>query len=206
MRQKSVSRAAIVAAMSIMLILGFAAQRLVQRTSTAAGARQAMTVIEPAQPLAEFALRDDRGDVFDRDRLRGRWTFLFFGYTQCPDVCPAAMMTFKQVRAQAGGRERNVQYVLVSVDPERDSGARLGEYVRYFDPEFIGATGSHAELAQLTKPMGVYYARSGAGKDYQVNHSSAIFLIDPEVRFRALLAQPHVPGAIAAGLETLRKQ
>lgn len=191
-------------AMIIMVTLGFVAQRL-SKSGPAQTELQGITVIDPPLALAPFSLTDDRGAPFDRERLRGRWTFLFFGYAHCADVCPTAMTVLKQLKPLAGGADAGVQYVLVSVDPERDTPAKLGEYVRYFDPQFVGATGSHADLAKLTKPMGVHYARSGAGADYQVNHSSAIFLVDPQARLRGLLPQPHVPQLMAIAFAGVKK-
>lgn len=161
-------------------------------------------VYDPPLALPAFALRDGSERPFDGARLAGRWTFVFFGYTHCPDVCPNAMILLKQLRARLGD-DAQVQYLLVSVDPERDSPARLREYVRYFDPSFLAATGPHAELARLTRALGVYYAPApGAGDDYAVDHSSAIYLIGPEVQARAVFTAPQDPERMAQALRRLR--
>lgn len=160
---------------------------------------------EPPLPLPEFMLTDHGGKLFDRMRFVGQWSFVFFGYTHCPDVCPAAMTVFQQLQRQIGP-DAPAQYVLVSVDPERDTPAHLGTYVKHFNPAFVGATGPHEELARLTKPLGVYYAR-GPERDglYEVEHSSAIFLVGPDARVRAVFTAPQDATKMAAGFERLRK-
>lgn len=159
---------------------------------------------DPPLPLPEFALTDHAGQLFDRTRFVGKWSFVFFGYTHCPDVCPAAMTVFQQLSRQLGP-DAPVQYVLVSVDPERDTPAHLGTYVKHFSPAFVGATGPHPELARLTGPLGVYYAR-GPERDglYEVEHSSAIFLVGPDARLRAVFTAPQDPSKMAAGFARLK--
>lgn len=159
----------------------------------------------PPLPLPEFMLTDHEGKLFDRLRFVGQWSFVFFGYTHCPDVCPAAMTVFQQLSRQIGPGAA-VQYVLVSVDPERDTPAHLGRYVKHFHPGFVGATGPHAELARLTGPLGVHYAR-GPERDglYEVEHSAAIFLVGPDARLRAVFSAPQDATRMAAGFRQLRK-
>jgi protein SCO1/2 len=164
-----------------------------------------MTVLSPAAPLPEFTLVDHLGRPFERERLKGKWTFLFFGYTHCPDVCPTTMVVLRDVQKQVGGNERGVQYVFVSVDPDRDNAATLKRYVPYFHPEFIGATGGMGELMRLTRALGAYFERGESRNGgYEVHHSAAIFLIDPERRLRALFAGPHDSAVLARGLQSLK--
>jgi protein SCO1/2 len=130
---------------------------------------------------------------------------VFFGYTHCPDICPTTLVVMRDVQKIAGGKEQGIQYIFVSVDPDRDNATTLGRYLPYFHPEFIGATGGHGELMRLTRALGAYYesgeARNGS---YEVHHSAAIFLIDPEVRLRALFAGPHDAARLAQGLQRLK--
>lgn len=164
-----------------------------------------MTALPPAAPLPEFGLTDHQGQPFERARLKGKWTFLFFGYTHCPDICPTTMVVLRDVQKQAGGNERGVQYVFVSVDPDRDNPATLKRYVPYFHPEFIGATGGRGELMRLTRALGAYFERGEARNgSYEVHHSAAIFLIDPEMRLRALFAGPHDSATLVRGLQSLK--
>jgi protein SCO1/2 len=164
-----------------------------------------MTVLEPASPLPEFRLHDQNNQVFDRTRLQGKWSYVFFGYTHCPDICPTTLVVLRDVQKIAGGQEQGVQYIFVSVDPDRDKAATLNKYVAYFHPEFIGATGGQGELMRLTRGLGAYYeAGEAQNGNYEVHHSAAIFLIDPDARLRALFAGPHDAARLARGLQRLK--
>jgi len=129
--------------------------------------------------LPDFALVDSDGARFDREALAGRPSVLFFGFTHCPDVCPATLALLANVarRVPAEGPRTH----LVSVDPERDTPARLAAYVHAFDPEFIGVTGSPQDIASFARALGVAIARVDLpGGHYTVDHSATIFLLDAE--------------------------
>jgi protein SCO1/2 len=202
-RQALIS-ATLVAALGVILVLGVLAGRTFREPARAVSIA-GMTVLEPALPLPEFRLQDQNKQVFDRARLQGKWSFVFFGYTHCPDICPTTLVVMRDVQKIAGGKEQGIQYIFISVDPDRDNAATLGRYLPYFHPEFIGATGSHGELMRLTRTLGAYYeggeARNG---NYEVHHSAAIFLIDPEARLRALFAGPHEAARLAQGVQRLK--
>lgn len=151
-----------------------------------------ITVIKPPAAIGAFRLADQRGGTFDGSRLKGKWSLLFFGYTHCPDICPTTLTTFRQVHGLLGPLNREVQYVLVSVDPERDTAEQRGKYTSYFNPDFLGVSGPHAELTKLTRSLGVYYRRNepGDGGGYLVDHSAGVFLINPEGNMHALFSAP----------------
>lgn len=145
--------------------------------------------------LTPFKLTDDSGNTFNLDRLKGRWSFLFFGYTHCPDVCPNTLAVMAQVkkRVDATHAATPSQYVFVSLDPERDTPAVLKQYVHYFDPAFIGATDSEAYLKSITMQLGVAYFKSKPADNgkYDVDHSTSIMLIDPQGRWVGNFKAPH---------------
>ncbi|HEX7027422.1 MAG TPA: SCO family protein [Gammaproteobacteria bacterium] len=162
--------------------------------------------------LAEFELNDQTGQTFTRERLAGSWNLIFFGYTYCPDVCPLTLTIFKQIKAALAGEVRPqtspLNFILVSVDPERDSPDRLKEYLDFFDPEFIGLTDTSTEQQQLnslTRSLGAYYGKHEheANEAYLVDHSAGIYLIDPQARAHALFSTPHRPDEIARDLLTI---
>ena len=131
---------------------------------------------------------------------------LFFGFTHCPDICPTSLAEFKQVWAKldAQGKGKRARFVFISVDPERDSGAPLGRYVDFFNPEFIAATGADEQLQGLTRSLGVLYARSADGSGgYSVDHSASALIIDPQGRRAGMFRPPFKAAAMAADLLTL---
>lgn len=149
----------------------------------------------PPKPVADFTLTDGSGKPFTRTQLIGYWTFIYFGYTYCPDACPLAMGALKQVagRLEEQHFDEATQYLMVSVDPQRDTPERLAEYVHYFNPEFRGVTGDPAELDKLARPLGVYYSVPDDPEDpenYPVEHSSAVILINPDAELQALFTPP----------------
>lgn len=155
-----------------------------------------------------FQLTDHDGRPFDLERLKGHWSFLFFGFTHCPDVCPMALETMKQValRLEASDAAAGTQYVFVSVDPARDTPEQLKGYVQYFDPDFIGATGEHDELRRMTRQLGIIYDinEPDAAGDYQVDHSAAILLTDPRGRMVGVFSVPHQVTDIADRFQAMR--
>ena len=169
------------------------------------------TVLPGGKALPEFSLQDDHGKPFALANLKGKWTLLFFGYTHCPDVCPTTLGTLKNAwdrLSQSAAGVKDLQVVFVSVDPERDSVEHLREYVDYFDPAFTAVTGSQDALMTLSRSVGAIYAATRADDkgNYLVDHTAAIFVIDPQGRFSALLSPPHAADTIAAAVESLRSQ
>ena len=160
-------------------------------------------------PVPEFSLTADDGTTFDKERLRGKWSFLFFGYTNCPDVCPMTLNMFKQVHdllAASEGGVADTQFVFVSVDPERDTPETLHGFVRFFNPELIGATGDPEMIDRLTSAFRILYMKVPAedGGSYLVDHSSAVLLTSPDGDLYAVFTSPHQATAIAEAFDKIR--
>ncbi|MFZ4408176.1 MAG: SCO family protein [Paracraurococcus sp.] len=149
---------------------------------------------EPALPLGirlggPFTLTDHLGNRFTDHDLHGGWTLLYFGYTSCPDVCPTELQTMSAALGMlAPDLAARVRPVFATIDPERDTATRLASYVTLFDPRLIGLTGTPEQVAQAARAFRVYYARSRAegSTDYLMDHSSFIYLLDPDGAVRAL--------------------
>lgn len=144
-------------------------------------------------PIPEFELKDQFGQAFGLANLQGQWSILFFGYTQCPDICPATLQQMTVLnRAISQQTIAGVipQTVFVSVDPARDS-QDLGEYVAYFSKQFIGVSGDMKEVAKLEKAVGAWhqYQKRSTG-DYNVAHSGELFVINPKGELHARLQPP----------------
>jgi protein SCO1/2 len=133
--------------------------------------------------------------------LSGHWTFLLFGYTHCPDVCPTDLALLASVsRSFKKEGHPAPQVIFVSVDPGRDSLSVLGRYIPAFDPSFIGAQATTAQLTPFTQSLGVYAVLHDNEKDgrgnYPVDHSSTIFLFNPSGRLQASFQMPQVPNQL----------
>ena len=136
-------------------------------------------VFPMAKPLAPFSLTDQHGNSFTNSQLNNKWSLFFIGYTSCPDVCPTTMGKLTAAYPELL-KNADLQVVFLSVDPQRDTQAKLLNYMNFFNPEFVAITGGHAQLFPLTRDLGFVYAMIGEGEDYQVDHSASMALISPD--------------------------
>jgi protein SCO1/2 len=157
------------------------------------------TLLTPRRALPDFSLIDSQGRSFGPANLRGRWSMLFFGYTNCPDFCPTTLSTLAAMQKQLRAEHSVLpQVIFVSVDAKRDTPAQLANYVPYFDPEFIGLTAAdQPAIEALAKQWGVaVMVQPPKDGSYTVDHSSAIFVLDPAGRLAAILSGPFTVGAL----------
>lgn len=159
-------------------------------------------------PVGEFQLLDQHERPFGPARLQGRWTFLFFGYLQCPDVCPTAMQVLRDYRKAlvAAQPELDHQVVFVSVDPAYDRPAQIGAYLDFFDPEFVGLSGSHEALAALAGPLAIkYHEYLDEQGRRSIDHTSSIMIVDPEGRILGAFPPPQRPDQMLEQFRALRR-
>ena len=160
------------------------------------------TALSEPRPLAEFELTDQRGRPLTREVFAGRWSLVFSGFTNCPDLCPTTLELMTELRRQV--HRDDLQFVFVSVDPERDSPEVMARYLQHFDPSFVGATGTRAGVEQFTSAVGLAQVRNpGIGDEYTVDHSTAFVLIDPKARVAGYFQAPHEREALVADLAAL---
>ncbi len=154
-------------------------------------------ILWPNPPsIGSFSLTNSDGNAVTERNLQGRWTLIFFGFTNCPDICPTTLATLSQVYQRLQSNQdifEKIQVLFVSVDPERDNGAKLQAYVDYFNHNFIGATADDEGIKQLTDQFGVVYlkVKTTGPAEYNVNHTSSVLLVDPNLRFVGIFSQPH---------------
>ena len=190
----------------IVLVLAMGAglivsNQMIQRTAD----WRAASLFPTPRALADFELRTAEGEQFTRANLEGQWNLLFFGFTNCPDVCPdtLAMLAQSMRQLELMRREEKPQVVFVSVDPARDEGELLGDYVRWFDQDFVAVTGDEDQLEALSRQLGVVYffeepdERTGF---YNVDHSAAVLIVDPEGRLFGRFPHPLTPDDVTADL------
>ncbi|MEW6045240.1 MAG: SCO family protein [Bacillota bacterium] len=173
------------------VLLGAAAAVAFALTRPATPELRGMAVTPP-YPVADFTLTDQWGRPFQLASLRGKAVLMFFGYTFCPDVCPATMLQYKGIRQALGRDTERVALLFISVDPERDTPGRLREYLGYFDAAILGLTGTPQAVSQVTAQYGVVAEKvpvPGSGAGYLMNHTALIYLIGPSGQMRAMF--PH---------------
>jgi len=158
--------------------------------------------------LSDVDLIDENEDALTEDFFTGGWTFIYVGYTFCPDACPISLNILSQMYEDLGQQDAsdNVKALLVSVDPERDTPERLKEYVKYFNESFVGATGTANNLASFAKQVSAVYSlpKDRSKKDYLVDHSSSIILINPDAEVHAIFTPPQKADLLAADYIKLR--
>lgn len=145
------------------------------------------SVIQQSFTAPDFSIKTAQGNEFQLSAQKGKVTLMFFGYTYCPDVCPATLSEFKQVRKNLGSDADKVNFVFITVDPDRDTPQRMAQYVAGFDPAFTGLSGSEAQLAPVWKAYGVYRQLDKASPtdtNYPVEHSTQTYLIDKTGQMR----------------------
>jgi protein SCO1/2 len=152
-----------------------------------------------------FTLTDHTGKVRTLEDFRGKIVVMFFGYTQCPDVCPTTMAEMATVLKEMGPSADEVQVLFVTVDPERDTQELLSHYVPAFDKRFIGLYGDAAATAKVAKEFKVFYAKApGAdASSYTVDHTAGSFVFDKQGQLRLFVRHGQGPGLIAHDLRQL---
>jgi protein SCO1/2 len=164
------------------------------------------TLLEPAEPAPAVALTDTQGAPFRLSEQQGALTLIFFGFTNCPDVCPTTLADLAAARKQLGGDAEKVRVVLITVDPERDTPDRLKRYVQSFDPSFIALTGPQADLAEVYRSYGVSVTKRelpDSALGYTVDHGASVYVVDQSGNWRALISNGSTVADIVADLRYL---
>lgn len=149
-----------------------------------------------------FQLKDHDGKVRTLEDFKGKVVLMFFGFTQCPDVCPTALVNASQIKAMLGSDGDALQVLFVTVDPERDTPEVLREYAHAFDPSFIGLYGNEQETAEVAKSYRVFYAKVPTGNSYTVEHTALTYVFDREGTVRMALRHEMTP---EQSVEDIRK-
>jgi len=149
-----------------------------------------------------FSLKDPEGNVRTLADFKGKVVLMFFGFTQCPDVCPTALLNATEIKSLLGPQGDDIQVIFITVDPERDTPEVLGEYTKAFDPSFLSLYGSLEETASVAKAYRVYYAKVPTGDSYTMEHTALTYVFDRNNKLRMALRHEQTPEQSA---EDLRK-
>jgi len=184
---------------AIVAVIAGLALSIGQKDNTSPPKLESATLLLPPRESAPIMLTDQDGKPFGPEQLQGTYNFMFFGYTHCPDICPATLYQFKTIEKMLQAHpemKAKTRFILVSIDPERDTPKHLKEYVEYYHPDFIGLTGSPEDIKKYSRQMGVIYERRDNedepdSEQYLVDHSSAILLTNPDGQLQAVFSAPH---------------
>ena len=173
--------------------------------------QELMGVLRPdPRSLKPFELVDQKGDSINEQMFKNKWSFVFFGYTSCPDICPTTLHILNAVTEKLAKKDNELlldaQVVFVSVDPERDKVEMLDDYMAFFNESFIGITGDKENIDNITQQFGAGYMmeEETAPGEYLVGHTSAIFLVSPDTKLVAAFSQPHNPGTVVSLYKKVR--
>ena len=160
-----------------------------------------------ARPMEidQFELIDQNNAAFNNKSLEGGWTVVFFGYTNCPDVCPTTI--YKLAEIKNGIKEKlpstDFNTVLVTLDPDRDSAQRLDEYIGYFDETMLGVTGTYENIQSFTSSLSVFYQRINKEGGYDFNHTASIFVFDKNGSLFATMSPANTIGELTEDFYTI---
>lgn len=162
-------------------------------------------VMQSEEPAHDFSLVSANDTNVSLSDFRGKVVVLYFGYTFCPDVCPATLSSMSKAMDILGKKAENVQFIMISVDPDRDTPDRLAEYVAYFNPTFIGVTGEVPQLEDIAALYGIYFSKheGTAATGYLVDHTATLMVIDPEGYLKLVLPFGAEPADIASDLRKI---
>lgn len=166
------------------------------------------TQFDPIRPVTDFTLTNQDGQPVRLSDYRGKLVVLFFGYTHCPDVCPTTLARLNRVMRELGDEAKGLQVLFVSVDPERDTPARLKQFLSHFNSAFVGLTGQAEEVAAVNMAFGVYVKKEevGSAAGYLVTHTARIYVIDRQGRLVLTFPADAAVQDIAADLRYLLEE
>lgn len=166
----------------------------------------AMMLEEPTE-LVDFALTDQHGSAFGPEQLLGHWTLVFFGFSHCADICPTTMAVLGETyQALKPEEQADLNVIMVTVDPQRDTPEQLQKYLARYNPSFTGLSGEHAALMGFARQLHSAYEPEFEGEDnYQVTHSGNLILINPEGELHGYFRPPFAHGGLRVAWRSIRE-
>jgi protein SCO1/2 len=164
-------------------------------------------LLESPKPAADFTLAGAGGKAVKLSDYRGKLVVLYYGYTFCPDVCPTTLAEVTKAVQALGKKAEDVQVIMVTVDPERDTPERMAEYMAFFNPSFVGLSGTPDQIAEAATPFGIYYQKHEGtpASGYLVDHTATVNVLDREGRMRLVWPFGTEGDAMAADLKQMLK-
>lgn len=184
----------------VALVIGLAAGSLLRNSEPP---KVSGLIYPEPRPIPEISLVDQNGETFTLDDFRGQWSYVFFGFTHCPDVCPTTLATLNRA---VKALDNPPQVVFVSVDPARDTPKDLAAYLDFFNDDFVGVTGSQQAIHAFSQALGIayVYVPQEATESYTVDHTAAILLVNPQAEVSTVFTMPHTAENLAQDFVKIR--
>lgn len=163
-------------------------------------------LFDSARSINDFSLIDNHGQAFNKTDLKGRWTLIFFGFTYCPDVCPTTLALLKRFYESKLSEEQrnNLQIILVTVDPARDTVEKLNPYIEYFSEDFKALTGEFLDIHRFATQLNIPFSKvPGGGENYTVEHSGNVAILNPQGHYVGFFRPPLDAAKMARHVESL---
>jgi protein SCO1 len=207
-----ISKSRLFLVLSLVVLAGLLAAFAITRPASsdwASAPPEIQAILWPgARDIADFTELDQGGKPFGKDDLKGHWSLLYFGYLQCPDICPTTLRSLSAMRslmAEGGQAGEIPRIVFVSVDPANDTPQRIASYLGFFSSELIGLSGEPSQLEKLARSLGIVYAENiEASGVRSMEHTTSIIVVDPQARAVAALPAPHQPRVMLQQFNALR--
>ena len=193
----------------LFLVAGFVYRLSVPRGMTEAEMQaEGLFLLETPRRFGELKFTDHHGEAFERSSLQGQWNLVFFGFTYCPDICPTTMALLNEfVGALEPDEREDTQVVMVTVDPARDSVAKLAEYISFFNLDFVGVTGEFLDIHRFATALNTPFRKvPGQGENYLVDHSANVVLINPRGDYHGFFKTPLNQAKMLTTYRALRQQ
>ncbi len=212
-RSKAVRKTVMVILAAIAVVLGLTVNKFLSKPSLSKEQLQQMgtVIFDTPRVFTMTGLVDHNGQPFTPENLQGRWTLMYFGFTFCPDICPATLSQLNKldalIKEQSPELAKNLQYVMVSVDPKRDTAEKLKNYVPYFNKDFVGVTGEINNIYNLAVQMNVPFTPVIDAQDdfYLVDHGANLTLINPQGDYQGFIRPPLEPSKLQVVLNHIGK-
>ena len=170
--------------------------------------RSGIFLFDTPRSLPDVELTSAAGEAWTQENLAGQWDLLFFGYTYCPDICPTTMAELREIENSLPEDQADqLQITMISVDPNRDTPARMHEYLAFFSEDFNGASGDPEQLASLARALSIAYIEPDTSEEnYLVDHSGQVVIINPEGQYVGFLRAPLRPQELSQWLPRIMAQ
>jgi len=163
------------------------------------------TLLDAQEPLTDFTLDSSLGTSVALSDFRGKYVLLYFGYTNCPDVCPLTLAEMRGALDRLGGKADKVQPIFITLDPARDTPEHMAAYLQFFHPTLVGLTGPLEQIQELATRFGIFFEQreSDSASGYLVDHTSVVLVVDPEGRLRGVFPNGVTGEQMASDLDSL---